>query len=743
MEENIQPNIDTEQTPGRILVRLLKRHKLDIIIAASLFVIITLVSYVVLGFAKNGLTTPYVYSGGDDTGFYFTVKQINDTGWGWDYSRVGAPFDYHTNFSFAGSYTMNADYFLIMLFSLFTNNVAVILNCFILCVFPLGGLCAYIVCRKVKLNYLFASLCSVLYAFAPYVFWRTGGHFNLILCCFVPFSILLCIWSFDTSDKDYMKFQNGFSKKGKNVASIIMCFLIANNGIGYYPIFSCYFLGITMLLILLKEKKLSCAVAAIKNIAFIAVFFLINIIPNAISILSGTTHSTERLVSDAELYGLKLATLFLPLTPTGPAWLQDISSTYYSNTVTQNESNTAFLGLAGIIGFVISLVILLGAEKLREKGKNELVLMSRLNIFAILLGSVGGFSALIGMFFKFIRGYNRISIFILFISLITLFIFIQENLWVKIKESGKVFRKVLLLICVSAVCAVSVIGQIPTIGGRDLLMEQYSELFYDDYEFYQEMERTLGENASVFQLPYIGFESSPINNMAPYDHYKGYVHTETLKWSFGSGNGSDPDRWWRNTSSLPAKEMIDTICKAGMSALLINSKAYGSEELERIMRGVESITEQPPVISEDGVNIYYDLRPYIARSGIGYDANSLVLGNADLYGGAILLCAGIAEKGFNEIILHSGGVQFGPYCEMEQGTYRITVHGENLTNAGFDCYSYSIDSTLEPYDEILENNMYQYVIDVPEAINRVEIRTFNSSNTDVIVSYIEVEKLDQ
>ena len=55
-------------------------------------------------------------------------------------------------------------------------------------------------------------------------------------------------------------------------------------------------------------------------------------------------------------------------------------------------------------------------------------MLSRLNVMALLLASLAGFGSIIGIFIRFIRGYNRISPYIIFFALLTMGLTAEKRL---------------------------------------------------------------------------------------------------------------------------------------------------------------------------------------------------------------------------------------------------------------------------------------------------------------------------
>ena len=89
-----------------------------------------------------------------------------------------------------------------------------------------------------------------------------------------------------------------------------------------------------------------------------------------------------------------------------------------------NENAYGYLGIVGVIAFLALLALLFRNHDWRA-GKaaparlsDRLWLLGRLNVAALLLASIASFGGLIGIFLRFIRGYNRISPYIAFFALL-------------------------------------------------------------------------------------------------------------------------------------------------------------------------------------------------------------------------------------------------------------------------------------------------------------------------------------
>lgn len=613
---------------GVVLVRFcdwVKRNRKDILAASITAVCVFVVVYIALGFAKSGLSVPYTYRGDDDTSTLATAKEINDYGWFWMTERMGAPFDFGANFSFSASLLQNVDRFIMLIVSLFTDSPAVILNVTYLLIFPLCAINAYIVLRVLKIGIPVAIFGASTFALAPYIFFRGIMHLCLSTCFLIPFSILLCVWAYNDDD-NYLTLNKGFWSRGKNIATIILCFLIANNGIAYYPIFTCFFLVVVAICRFCRNRKLTSIVVPLKLIYMIAFFFILAVLPHIIYVLFMDGRSSAvRTPIGTEVYALKIAQLFMPIESHGISSLSLMVNQYNSNMPLVNENQSAYLGIAGICGFVISIILLFVQNKEKSKYGELLYLASRMNICAILLATIGGFSSLIGLVFSQIRCYNRISIFISFISIMVLCVCFQM-----LVDNKQLFsndkRKAIGIIAVGLFLWLNYFDLIPTFGSRDVLMQQNKALYESDKAFVEEIEERLGEGAMVFQLPYHGTpECGQVNEMLDYHHYIGYIHSDTLKWSFGLPKNTKQDNWYKTVGSMPYDEMIDHLAHSGFTGIYIDNRAYPEDEQDELHRAIGGILGQEAFNSDNGNLSFYDLTEYIEKNSIVFDEKYIAL----------------------------------------------------------------------------------------------------------------------
>ncbi len=269
------------------------------------------------------------------------------------------------------------------------------------------------------------------------------------------------------------------------------------------------------------------------------------------------------------------------------------------------------LVLPGAIGFLLSLCILLYKhDDSGEPFSARLQLFSRLNIFCVLFSTVGGFAVIFSLAFHFLRSFNRVSIFILFISICTLCITLQ-NMWQYVRQ-GSGLKKVAFQCFCFALFTVCLFDQLPTYRANDSRMAANQEAMLSDKAFVKELESGLQSGDMVFQLPYHAWpESGPVNGMTDYYLFTGYLHSDNLRWSYGGIKGRESDKWNKYVSGLPVGEMVDTIIKAGFRVIYIDKRAYTDEELHMLQSQIETVTGATQLISPNGTLCFYNLYPYI------------------------------------------------------------------------------------------------------------------------------------
>lgn len=525
----------------------------------------------VLELWRADLRIPFTYTG--DSLVYSTfVKGIVDNGWYFHNELVGAPVGLHM---YDFPLPDNFHFLLLKLLSLFTSQHGLILNLFFLLTFPLTTLASLYVFRHAGVSYLPALLGSLIYTFIPYHFFRGEGHLFYSAYYIVPLMVLVVLWVYSGKLQLFRR-RDGKTAFGfrnwRAVFALIVAVVIASSG-AYYSFFGCYLLLVAGIMAFIQRRDVFPSITAIVLVAVISLTTLINLSPHIVYLREhGNPQSMVRRADEAERFGLKIAQMFLPMSGHRVRALAQLKHDY-SHAPLTNENNNATLGFVGTVGFLLLLGVLLGwrPRAAMEDRAELLPALSKLNLAAFLLATIGGFGSLFALLISpHIRSYNRISIYVAFFCVFAVVVVLDDILRLRIRSrNGKIAFGLLL-------------GGVLVLG----ILDQTSKYFIPDYRglkaewndqhgFVANVEQTVPAGSMIFQLPYVPFpESPPLHGMLDYDHLKAYLQSKTLRWSYGAIRGREGDEWQKSTAALPVPAFLETLAFAGFNGVYVDRHGY-------------------------------------------------------------------------------------------------------------------------------------------------------------------------
>lgn len=566
-----------------------------------LFFIAIIYFGVIRGFRFDNIEYFVALNGDINQLVYLPLKMIEETGWSYCTDRLAAPFgaefyDYPIIFSETISLTFMK---LIMYFIndiLLTVAIYYILSGFMIIYI------SYYVLRQIGVSVLFSILGATAYLCLPYYVIRIG-HWGLALYQFVPLSILLCYWCYH--DENILKLRDGLWKYKRNIIIIISCFCIALAGNGYYTFYSCLIIFFTGILKteLKNVKKIKPFIVIILVIGSI---FTMNYLPNKIyQYKNGINNEiVVRTVEQTELYGLKFIQLGLPIFSRND--FVNNKREEYINATLNTEAITANIGWIGVIGTLILLVCFL-----IKKLDNKLFILSRLNLILILWGIVGGFGTITSLLgFTVFRSNNRVSIFIAFISILATCLIIDKmQLYIKNHKSNILFEKIFTLL-IAVLFLLLVRDNLPR-GLNSFSYNVNKEQINNDMEFFSSIEYILGKEAMIYQMPYAKFpEEKPPYKMTPEEHLKGYIYTNTLKWSFGGLKGRYPDKWNELVSKLPLDKQLKLLSIVGFNGIYIDRDGYSPEVFKLLNNKLNFYLDKEHIFNKEHDKIVYSMEQY-------------------------------------------------------------------------------------------------------------------------------------
>ena len=601
--------IDNKAAPGR---RTPKRHLRTIgEYAVAVFLSLLAVAWV-LKLWRADLRVPFTYAG--DAVVYSTfIKGIVDNGWYYHNLLVGLPTGLHM---YDFPLPDNFHFLCLKILSLFTSDHALILNLFFLLTFPLTTMASLYVFRHFGISFLPAVLGSILYACLPYHFFRGEVHLFYSAYYMVPLMVLVILWTYfgrlHFIDRNAAgKWRVNF-RSFKTIFSLLVAIIIASTG-AYYSFFGCFLLLIAGLLAAALKRDIYALLTSIILVGVMAVTVAINLSPSIVYLRKhGNPESMVRGPAEAETFALKISQLLLPVTDHRvPRFAQ--LKTRYNYAPLVNENNNATLGLIGSAGFLILLGALFGSRRGREfspEGPIDLLLpLSKFNMAAVLLGTIGGFSSLFALLVSpQIRSYNRISIYIGFFCLFGVVLLLEALAQRKVRSTTS---RVVFGVVLGVLLIIGILDQT-----SKFFVPPYAALnaeYRDDRDFIAKVEQLVPPNSMIFQLPYIPFpEHPPVNDMVDYDHFKAYLHSKSLRWSYGALRGREGDVWQRSIAMRPLPEMVESLAFSGFNGIYIDRFGY-ADRGAALESELSSVIGSAPVASNSGRLSFFSLLDYNKR----------------------------------------------------------------------------------------------------------------------------------
>lgn len=537
---------------------------------------------------------PISYEGRDTMTGLVTVKSMADNGWIYENPFLGAPYGANSYDATTMDIFLNAmEQVLVWL----TGNWILAYNLFYLSGYLLAAITAYYALKQLKVPVLIALPTSVLYTFLPYHQQRGTGHLFLGMYFMVPLMVLY-LYRLMNGELIFHKGDKGWITRS-NVLRFIALMVMALTGI-YYAFFTCFFLCVVILYSILNKEDWKRVRQAAMSIVIIVGTLLVSALPNFIYWINyGKPDAISKGGEGAELYALKIIQLLLPRQGHRRDILMRLRNLYDSAYPLVNENGTSSLGIFMATGFVILCLVLFMRK--RASKQSNLQTGSVLNLAAILFGTVGGYAVVLSFFTGAIRCYNRLSIFIAMFSLIAIDCVLQM-----VYEKWFQKRRLRIVFGAGMFCVMLCGIYDQTVPANPAVYANVSNNFDADAAFVKTIEAMEEEQAMIYQMPYMRYpENGGIHEMSDYEHMFGYIHSDTLRWSYGASVGREGDQWMRGVNELPLQDQITAIQEAGFAGIYIDWDAYLEDERVAMEAVLSDYVNANPIVNVDGTKAYY------------------------------------------------------------------------------------------------------------------------------------------
>ncbi|HEV7510185.1 MAG TPA: hypothetical protein VGO27_00705, partial [Candidatus Acidoferrum sp.] len=503
--------------------------------------------------------------------------------------RFFAPFgvDHATSLRYVVNFLLQPNSTLFLLAYSVTRDTVAALNLYYLSTFPLAFLSAYWVYGRLKLADPFRVGSATLYALMPFHFQSGVVHLMESSYFLVPILAYALVLVFRARPYFHAYSDGAWRWSWRDKQDWfwlgLMVFLSSLNE--YHQLFFMMLLPVAAVIASVQHRNhrilggaaVLLTAAGLSTIAKMILNRLLSEPGLELSII-GTPISGY---GEAEIYGLKMIQIILPASGHHLEYFRLIRRTYEAAHVV-NENGAVALGLFGAVGFIY--LMMRGVYSIaRRTLKVGILDVAALLAFAcVAIATIGGVASLVATIGDLlfgpqsiltqIRCYNRIIVFIGFFSYYAASVLL----------AGVVFRIIAYLRIRRNANLLASLVSLPLFGVA--LWDQVpfkianspgeSARYASDREFFAEVERQLAPRALVFQCPF-NIHHADVNQSgnSPYNYADGirpYLNSRTLRFTYGSDDGSPQLGWLEKTSQLPTERMVERLCEFGFSGIVVH-----------------------------------------------------------------------------------------------------------------------------------------------------------------------------
>ena len=497
------------------------------------------------------------------------------------------------------------------------GDIPLAINLGFVAMFGLIAAISFLVLRQIGVVRAFAVAGAVLYALLPYHFYRTTSHLFLSGYLVVPLVALVLIWQmggrpvFELIDGEGRRRWTWRDPRG--FLSVAALAGVALTGT-YYAVFGGLLLFAAAIVTFIADRDRRRLAVSAGLLGVLVLSVLTTLMPTILYAVREGPNSAavERSYYGVELYGLRPVQLLLPISNHRIAALRQFAAEAGSTGGEQGQN----LGVVGAFGLIAS-ILAMGMAVLSRRTDSRFATVGRLgllNTLAILLGTVAGIGALLGLLgLDEVRAWNRIVVYVAFFSIAASMLLASR--WSRSLRTG---------VIAAIAVAVILVGAFDQTGApnRDAYQAN-ADAYWADSEYFEAIEEAMPVDAAVFQLPYVPFpEFPPVVDMTDYSHVRGYLHTDSVRWSYGAMKGRPGSEWQSELTTRSTEDVLVGVIASGFQGLYIDRFGYADRaaalesDLMNLMQGAQ------PMVSEDGRMAFYDLREYraaiVEEKGAGY-----------------------------------------------------------------------------------------------------------------------------
>lgn len=434
-----------------------------------------------------------------------------------------------------------------------------------------AALAFYGCARFLRCQRIWSFAGALLFAFTYQITSRGLPHLWLTFAYTVPCAVLVC-WLVSSSRRVGIRNATTWFCLGTSVV------LGVSNP--YNLFFFLQLLTLALLVQLLGDRRagnlwlgFGCLFVAF------AAFFSLQIDNWVYPVDEGAAPLMTRNYGGTERYALKPIELFLTPSTHHLKLFADVGYRYLRWSDIKGETFTPYLGIIGWLGVLWIFAELL--RKLMVKGEGRLQGYGLQIGWILFYSGVGGLNSALSLYFglHIFRATNRFSI---FISAIVLLFLVS-----RISRLTANWSKTSRLLLAVGLVLFGLYDQLPRPIPATELAEMAARAKSDE-AFGRSLESNLPRRAMLFQLPLLDFpEGRPLRHFADYEHFRPYLVTKTLRFTYATLKGRSPARWQRDYEQLEPSRLVAALEEAGFAGLFINRRAY-DDQGEELLKAIGS-----------------------------------------------------------------------------------------------------------------------------------------------------------
>jgi hypothetical protein len=440
----------------------------------------------------------------------------------------------------------------------------------------------FLVARHLDCSQLWAFAGALAFGLAPYIFAQSPHHITVAYAWHVPLFLLVWKW---------VSMEPGIEWRSQRFWWAIGIAILTGLQNVYYTNVFCQLTLLGAVAMYWRNRSWPALKAALVVVgAAAAAFALMNVDTWTYKLVHGPNQGAlVREYKWLEIYGLKLVDLVVPPVTHHSEVFSKFATAHRASAPLQDEGS--YLGIVGIAA--LGLLAFVAIADVVKRRADTIPMAAWQVLWIVICFTTGGLNAILGAFgFTLFRTGCRYSIVILAIALMYAAEWLSgRQRQAEAKMPADTLR-IGVLTAVVGLCLLILWDQVP----RAPTAEQTATIARQveaDRAFVGEMESVLPEGAMVFQLPVMDFPESPLPGISSYDHFRPYLYSRSLRYSFGSMKGRPREEWQKAVQQklvegavvdqqaqkirfniANVNKAVDEIQKRGFAALYVNRNGF-------------------------------------------------------------------------------------------------------------------------------------------------------------------------